>query len=300
MDEIEMNNGKSRLAAWVEASRPKTLFASLSPVIVGCALAYRDGAFNPIPAILCVFVALLAQIASNFANDYFDYKKGADRDDRLGPERAVASGWITPRSMLKATFITLGLSCLCGCMLIFYGGWWLLPIGIAMAICVFAYSAGPYPLSYYGMGDVFVLIFYGIVPVCFTYFVQANAFSFLGFILSLAVGLLGINILVVNNYRDYEQDKESRKYTTIVMFGRTFGRFFYLINGILAILIILPFLFAGIWWIDLLFAGFFVLFIFTWLDLGKLEGKALNKTLGKTSRNLFIYSLILSLVLLFY
>ena len=111
-----MENNRSRIQAWLEAARPKTLPASFSPVLVGCALAYRDGVFKLAPAILCVLVALLAQIASNFANDYFDFKKGADKEDRLGPERAVASGRITPKAMLWGTFITLGLSCLCGCI----------------------------------------------------------------------------------------------------------------------------------------------------------------------------------------
>ena len=146
-----MENNRSRIQAWLEAARPKTLPASFSPVLVGCALAYRDGVFKLAPAILCVLVALLAQIASNFANDYFDFKKGADKEDRLGPERAVASGWITPKAMLWGTFITLGLSCLCGCFLFFFARWELIGVGIAIAICVLAYSAGPFPLAYNGM-----------------------------------------------------------------------------------------------------------------------------------------------------
>ena len=146
--------------AWLEAARPRTLPASLSPVLVGAALASRDGYFQWIPTLLCVLVALLAQIASNFANDYFDFKKGADGADRLGPERAVAQGWIQPKSMLTGTFITLGLACFCGCMLLFFAGWELIPVGIAIALCVLAYSAGPFPLAYNGLGDVCVLLLY--------------------------------------------------------------------------------------------------------------------------------------------
>ena len=149
-----MENNRSRIQAWLEAARPKTLPASFSPVLVGCALAYRDGVFKLAPAILCVLVALLAQIASYFAYDYFDFKKVADKEVRLGPERAVASGWITPKAMLWGTFITLGLSCLCGCFLFFFAGWELIGVGIAIAICVLAYSAGPFPLAYNGLGDV--------------------------------------------------------------------------------------------------------------------------------------------------
>ena len=255
-----MENNRSRIQAWLEAARPKTLPASFSPVLVGCALAYRDGVFKLAPAILCVLVALLAQIASNFANDYFDFKKGADKEDRLGPERAVASGWITPKAMLWGTFITLGLSCLCGCFLLFFAGCELIGVGIAIAICVLAYSAGPFPLAYNG---------------------------------------LSANILIVNNYRDYEQDKAARKRTTIVLFGRTFGLVTYLLNGILAFLITLPLLMDASPWLVCLFAAFSVLFAATWLEMKQYQGRELNRTLGHTARNVFIYAVLLSVVLLF-
>ena len=293
-----MENNRSRIQAWLEAARPKTLPASFSPVLVGCALAYRDGVFKLVPAILCVLVALLAQIASNFANDYFDFKKGADKEDRLGPERAVASGWITPKAMLWGTFITLGLSCLCGCFLLFFAGWELIGVGIAIAICVLAYSAGPFPLAYNGLGDVCVVLFYGIIPVCFTYYVQALSFSLLSFLLSLSLGLLSANILIVNNYRDYEQDKAARKRTTIVLFGRTFGLLAYLLNGILAVLITLPLLMDASPWLVCLFAAFSVLFAATWLEMKHYQGRELNRTLGHTARNVFIYAVLLSVVLL--
>jgi len=167
-------------------------------------------------------------------------------------------------------------------------------------VCVLAYSAGPYPLAYNGWGDVCVLLFYGIIPVCFTYYVQALSFSLLSFLLSLAVGLLSINILVVNNYRDYEQDKKVGKRTTIVLFGRTFGRFFYLANGIIALLITLPLIMQSSWWMECLFAVFFALFIKTWRELSHFQGKTLNRTLGHTARNVFIYTLLLILLLLFH
>jgi len=295
---MNQESKKTAVAAWIEAARPKTLFASLSPVLIGCALAWRDGFFQWIPALLCVCVALLAQIASNFANDYFDYKKGADREDRLGPARAVASGWILPKAMLQGTFISLTLSCICGCLLLFYGGWILLPVGIFMAFCVLAYSAGPFPLAYNGLGDVCVLLFYGIIPVCFTYYVQAGSFSLLSILLSFAIGFLSINILVVNNYRDYEQDKISGKRTTIVLFGKKYGQIIYLVNGLLALLIVLPFLLLENVWQDLLFAAFFALFIMTWIKFKGLEGRALNRILGKTSLLVFLFALIVTVALI--
>ncbi|SEG02171.1 1,4-dihydroxy-2-naphthoate polyprenyltransferase [Parabacteroides chinchillae] len=294
-----MKEEKTLLSAWLEAARPKTLPASFSPVLVGCALAYRDGMFRLVPAILCLLVALLAQIASNFANDYFDFKKGADKEDRLGPDRAVASGWITPKAMLKGTFVTLALACLCGCMLLFYAGWELIPVGLAIAICVLAYSAGPFPLAYNGLGDVCVLLFYGMIPVCFTYYVQALSFSLLSFLLSLALGLLSVNILIVNNYRDYEQDKAANKRTTIVLFGRNFGRVAYFINGVAALLIVMPLLLSSAWWIHFVFGAFAVLFISTWMELKLYRGRELNKTLAHTARNVFLFSLLLMVVLLY-
>lgn len=293
-----MEKKKSLLKSWVEAARPKTLPASLSPVLLACVLAWCEGAFRWIPAVLCFGVALLAQIASNFANDYFDFKKGADKDDRLGPERAVAQGWISPKAMLRATFLTLGLACVCGCMLLFFAGWELIPVGVAIALCVLAYSAGPFPLAYNGLGDVCVVLFYGIIPVCFTYYVQASSFSLLSFILSISLGLLSTNILVVNNYRDYVQDKAARKRTTVVLFGRGFARAFYLVNGIVAFLLAIPLLFEAPIWLIVLFAAFFTLFITTWRELYRFEGKELNKTLAHTARNVFLFTLLLSLSLL--
>jgi 1,4-dihydroxy-2-naphthoate octaprenyltransferase len=290
-----MKDKKNVVAAWIEAARPKTLAASISPVLLGVALAYYDGAFDIVPAILCLGVALFAQIASNFANDYFDFKKGADNEERLGPERAVAQGWISPKAMLIGTFVILGLACLLGLILIQFADWRLLGVGIAIAICVLAYSAGPFPLAYNGMGDLCVLLFYGVIPVCFTYYIQTLHFSLLSFLLSLALGFLSVNILVVNNYRDYEQDKKAHKRTTIVLFGRRFGRVFYILNQCMAFLLVFPLLLDAPWWVLFLFAVLFTLCFYTTKELFTLEGRALNRTLGYTARNVFLFALVLSL-----
>jgi 1,4-dihydroxy-2-naphthoate octaprenyltransferase len=254
--------------------------------------------FGVVPAVLCFWVALLAQVASNFANDYFDFKKGADTEERLGPERAVASGWITPRAMLTGTFIALGLACLGGCVLCYLAGWALLFAGAAIALCVLAYSAGPFPLAYHGLGDICVGIFYGVIPVCLTYYVQAASFSFLSFPLSLSLGVLSINILVVNNYRDYEQDRAAGKRTSVVRFGRAFGRWFYLANGLLAILFSLPLLLRTRWWILPLFVVFFAFFLSTWRDLYRFHGRELNATLGRAAGNVLLFTLLLVFALL--
>lgn len=290
-----MKDKKSLVGVWVEASRPKTLTASASPVLLGCALAYYDGMFDIVPAVLCFLVALFAQIASNFANDYFDFKKGADREDRLGPERAVAQGWIAPKAMLVGTFVTLGVACLSGLLLICFADWRLIWVGIAIAVCVLAYSAGPYPLAYNGLGDICVLLFYGVIPVCFTYYIQTLSFSLLSFLLSVALGLLSVNILVVNNYRDYEQDKAACKRTTIVLFGRRFGRVFYIFNECMAFVLVLPLVLEAPRWILFLFGLLFVLCFYTTRELITLEGRALNRTLGHTARNVFLFAVVLSL-----
>jgi 1,4-dihydroxy-2-naphthoate octaprenyltransferase len=289
----------NRYKAWTAAARPHTLTASISPVIVACALAYRAGAFKWIPALLCLLIALLAQIASNFANDYFDFKKGADTPERLGQPRAVASGWITPRAMLAGTLITLALTCLCGCGLLFFGDWPLILVGISIVLCVLAYSAGPYPLAYNGLGDVCVLLYYGICPICFTYYVQTGEFTLTALLLSLAMGFLSINILIVNNDRDYEQDKAVGKRTSIVIFGKKFGRIFYLINAILPVILAWPVYIyrgKGIW---CLFVFFLLLELFTWQDLNRLHGSLLNRTLEMTARNVFLFALLLVSVLAF-
>jgi 1,4-dihydroxy-2-naphthoate octaprenyltransferase len=238
-------------------------------------------------------VAVLAQIASNFANDYFDFMKKADTEERLGPERAVASGRITPRAMWRAACLTLGAACLCGLGVCLASGWELLAVGILVALCVPAYSAGPYPLAYRGLGDVCVLLFYGVVPVCFTHYALTSSFTWTSFLLSLAVGFLSVNILVVNNYRDYREDRQTGKRTTVVRFGLRFGRAFYFINGVLAILLAAPLVLRAGWWTLFPLAVFFLLFLHTFRQLTLREGRRLNATLGHTARNVFVYTLLL-------
>jgi 1,4-dihydroxy-2-naphthoate octaprenyltransferase len=280
------------------AARPKTLAASASPVVAASALAWRDGAFDALPALLCLGVALLAQIAANLANDYFDFKKGADDETRLGQPRAVASGWIAPKTMLVAALATLAAACLCGCGLLSFGPWRvLLPVGAAVALCVPAYSAGPYPLAYKGWGDVCVLLFYGIVPVCFTYYVQARAFTADAAWLSLALGFLSVNILLVNNYRDVAQDRAAGKRTTVVIFGRRFGRALYLADALLAVACAWPAYWRLDWRWWLPFLAFAALQLSTWRGMVRRDGAALNGTLEQTARNVFLFALLLAAAL---
>lgn len=208
---------------WLLASRPKTLPAAMAPVFVGTALAYDAGGFRWVPALICLAFALLIQVATNFANDYFDFKKGADTAERIGPTRAVAAGLIKPETMKRMTAITFAVAFIIGLCLIPYGGWWLLAVGVASVVCGYAYTAGPYPLAYVGLGDVFVMVFFGVVAVCCTYYVQTGYIGLEVLLASTAIGGLSTNLLVINNLRDIDTDKVANKRTLAVRLGRRFS-----------------------------------------------------------------------------
>lgn len=220
-------NKQSGLSSWLLACRPKTLPAAIVPVAIGTALAAQSGNGILFAAVNCFAFALLVQIGTNFANDYYDFKKGADTAERIGPTRAVAAGLIRPQTMLYATMGVLLLAFFVGCGLIYYGGYWLLGVGILSVVCAVAYTGGPYPLGYNGLGDLFVILFFGLIAVGFTYYVQVGEFSADAWLSGLGCGLLINNILVVNNYRDYHTDQKAGKRTLIVRFGQRLGRWQY-------------------------------------------------------------------------
>ncbi len=217
----------SQTQIWLEATRPKTLPAAICPVMVGSALAYAADAFQLLPALLCLSFALLVQIGTNFANDYLDGVRGSDTEQRLGPQRAVAAGLVSPARMKLAAVAVLFVAFITGLGLIPFGGWWLLGVGIASVLCAWLYTGGPYPLAYNGWGDVFVVFFFGLIAVGCTYYVQAGALSAVVLWSALACGLLINNILVVNNYRDTEEDRQSGKRTLAVSLGRNFALWQY-------------------------------------------------------------------------
>lgn len=291
-----MENVKNNsLKAWVLAARPHTLPASAAPVIIASALASSVGSFQWIPALICLVFALIAQIISNFANDYFDYKKGIDNEERLGPKRAVAEGWIKPRTMLAAVFILLFTDALLGLSLIYYGGWQLIIVGVLIGVFALAYSGGPYPLSSHGWGDVCVIIFFGIVPVGFTYYVQTLDWTTSVTLCGVASGLVTANVLVSNNYRDRDTDRKAGKKTTIVLFGEKFGRYFYLFNGVAAVVCCQYFWFTGAVYAAVLPLFFLPVHFFTWRKMVRIyEGRGLVAILQESSRNVLIFSLLLS------
>lgn len=221
-------------SVWVEAARPRTLAAAIVPVAVGSALAAAHGVFDAAAAGICLAFALLVQIGTNYANDYFDFVKGADTPQRTGPRRAVAAGLITPSAMLRATTAVLAVAFLVGLLLVEKRGWVLLPVGVVSIVCALAYTGGPWPLAYVGLGDVFVFIFFGLVAVGATFFVQAGYLAPETLTCGAAVGLLAANILVANNYRDAETDALANKRTLVVRFGRKFAIWQYGLSALVA------------------------------------------------------------------
>ena len=285
--------------AWFLAARPKTLAAGATPVIVASALAFHDGSFRGLPALICLVFAVSAQIISNFANDYFDYIKGSDNQERLGPKRAVAEGWIAPKRMLFVTLVLCILNSVLGLTLLFYGGWYLIPVGVAVVVFALAYSGGPYPLAYRGWGDVCVFVFFGIVPIGFTYYVQTGQWTLSATVCGMAVGLVVINILVANNYRDRFTDAAAGKNTTIVLFGERFGRCFYLLNGGVAVLCCQYFWFERAVWASVFPMIYLVFHIMTWRKMVRIgSGKELIVVLEQSARNVLIFGLALSIGLI--
>ncbi|MGN0229887.1 MAG: 1,4-dihydroxy-2-naphthoate octaprenyltransferase [Muribaculaceae bacterium] len=285
---------KRTIKIWIECARLRTLPVSVAGVIMASGIAVLYHRFEWLPALLCFAFAVLAQVVSNFANEYYDFRRGTDKKGRVGPRRGVTEGDITPGQMLRATIGTLAVACAVGCCLIPFGGWWLIPVGILIAVFAFAYSAGPYPLSYHGLGDVAVLVFFGLVPVNLTFYLQAGYFAPLTILASATIGLMGVNVLLVNNYRDVDDDREAHKRTTVVIFGRKVAAAAYLINGYVGISLLAPLWFAAPLWVLAVPALYLVLHTVTWHRLTHSDGAALNPLLGATARNMLIFAVLLT------
>lgn len=290
---------QNSIKAWLLASRPKTLTGAAIPVMTGCTLAYIYGFFNPIPAVLCFLFAFLMQIDANFINDLYDFLKGTDRADRLGPERACAQGWISPEAMKKGILVTTILASLTGVGLLWYGGWEMIPVGVLCILFAFLYTAGPYPLAYHGWGDVLVLIFFGFVPVGCTFYVMAHSWNLSVTFASLACGLLIDTLLMVNNFRDREQDAISGKRTLVVRFGARAGLIAYFLLGVIGCWCCFYFLWIGKIYAVILPQLYLLLHILTTMKMARINrGKELNLILGETSRNMFLFALLLTIGLL--
>lgn len=208
---------------WILAARPKTLLAAFVPVIVGTSLAVAEGKYNLYVSSVALICSILIQIGTNFTNDLYDHLKGADTKERVGPKRALNEGWVTVAQMKFAIYFTFLLAFLMGLYLVYYAGPLILLIGILSIISGFMYTAGPFPLAYNGLGDLFVFLFFGFVGTVGTYFINTGYISSQALISAIPVGALVTNILVVNNYRDIEQDKRAGKQTLAVLLGKNFA-----------------------------------------------------------------------------
>lgn len=293
---IEEKKNISKFQSWILASRPRTLPAALVPVMVGSALAIYHGIFFPAYSIVALLCSILIQIGTNFTNDLYDYLIGTDTNQRKGPLRVLASGLISVKEMKWGIYLVFFTAFLLGLYLVYSVGIMILWIGIFSIIAGLAYTAGPFPLAYNGLGDLFVFIFFGIVGTVGTYYLHAQQFTFLAFLISLPVGALITNILVVNNYRDIEEDKTAGKNTLAVLLGKEFSKYEYVF--LILVSFFIPFLLHfkydfNIWiflpYITLPIAISLVKMIY------KLTGTQLNKTLELSAKFSALYGLLLSI-----
>lgn len=290
---MSLTEKPSLFQIWMLAIRPRTLPAAASGVAMGCALAWKDGAFQLLPALAALAVALLLQIGSNVANDVFDFERGADTAERQGPLRVTQAGLLTPAQVKRGLWVIFGLAALFGLYLAFLRGWVVIVIGLAAMLSAIAYTGGPFPLGYYGLGDLFVFIFFGLAAVAGTYFVQAGSVSAAAWWMSAPVGLIVTAILVVNNLRDIENDRKAGKHTLAVRLGERGTRLEYLLCLIFAYLIVPLAAWLGLipWpamlaWLSLPLAAKSTRTVFTQ------RGRPLNAALAGTGQTALAFSLL--------
>lgn len=283
------------MQVWIDAARPRTLGAAAAPVLIGTALAYADQQLHLPSALVALVCALLIQIGTNYGNDYFDHIKGADTTDRVGPTRATSAGLVPPNTMLRATAIVFGLAIVGGLYLVWRGGWPILLIGVLSILSGILYTAGRHALGYLGLGDLFVLIFFGPVAVAGTYYVQALEMTATAIVAGLGPGLLSVAILVVNNLRDIGGDRRAGKRTLAVRFGAQFARWEYVACMLGAALVALVAPLFGAPWPVIVAALVVLLARDPVMAVFIRSGRELNPILGATNRLLLIYSVLFAL-----
>jgi len=285
---------------WLMAARPRTLPAAVAPVLVGTALAVQQGEFDGLAFACALLGALFIQVGTNLSNDYSDARRGADTEDRLGPVRVTAGGLVPPRQVLVATYVSFGIAVLCGIYLVIVAGWVLLLIGGISILAGVLYTGGPRPYGYEGLGEIFVFLFFGLVAVTGSYYVQIQELPWEAFVLAVPVGLFASAILVVNNVRDLDTDRRAGKRTLAVRLGRSRMRTVY------SLTLLLSFVLVPIIWL--------ITDLTPWINLGLLalplfpplartvrertDGAALNKALGDTARLELVFCALISVGLL--
>ena len=285
----------SHISVWIQAARPKTLPAAIAPVLIGTAMAFADNAGHWLSAIAAMLGAIFIQIGTNLANDYFDYKKGTDTHERLGPTRVTQAGLVSPKATRNATIVAFGLAFIIGVYLVYRGGPPIVAIGLLSILFGVAYTGGPFPLAYIGVADLFVLIFFGPVAVGGTYYVQTLRITSDVVIAGLAPGFLSIAILSVNNLRDIESDRKGNKRTLAVRFGQTFTRYEYIATIALAAAVPVYLVTAGGNHTASLAALLAIpISAGTIRTVLTREGRILNESLAGTGRMLFFFSVLFS------
>lgn len=296
------------LSAWIVGVRPYSLGNSVILILVASALAWSDGSFHWVPAVLCLLFAVLMQCTANLVNDLWDFLKGADQPDRLGPDRAFAKGYITPRAMKLGIAAFTVAACAAGAGILAWalrhdtlawGGWELIAVGVACLVFAYFYTAGPWPLAYHGLGDVAVILFFGLIPVGFSYYLQTGSWSWETTATALACGLVIDTMLMVNNFRDREEDARCHKRTVVVCYGAGVGKWGYLGLGLGAAALCLTLLAAGRVWAALLPLVYVAAHVATWRKMVRIDhGDALNVCLGETARNILLFGALLTVGLL--
>ncbi len=295
-----MNAANAQPNPWILATRPKTLFASIAPVLLGLTLAYiHQNSLDPLVAFLTLFCALLMQVASNIANDYLDSLKGVDTEKRLGPTRVTHAGLISATQMRNALIGVLFLALLLGIYLMFVGGPVIIFVGLISLYFAYGYTGGPFPLSHNGLGEVAAFVFFGIVAVTGTVYLQTHEFHLIDFVMAMGPGFISATILAVNNLRDIETDQETNKRTIAVRFGENFQRRLCLALIICSslLLILVAFLYHYNWLLPVCFLP--LAFTGNWIQILKRPiDRSLNMALAKTAQYLLVYCLLSSLALL--
>jgi 1,4-dihydroxy-2-naphthoate polyprenyltransferase len=284
------------LRTWLLAARPKTLTAAVVPVVVGTGLALGQGMAVLWPALAALAGAVLIQIGTNLTNDYYDFRKGADTHERVGPTRVTQSGLIAPQTVLAAGAACFSLAVVVGIFLVARGGWPFVVIGLASVLAGWAYTGGPYPLGYHGLGDLFVMVFFGLVAVPGTFYAQALRLVPAAWPAAVAIGATGTMILVVNNLRDLDTDARAGKHTLVVRFGRRFGRAEYV--ALLLLALAMPLLMVAMGWARPTVLLALLALPLAWPPLSRVlrtTGAALNPALGTTARFQAAFGLLLAL-----
>jgi 1,4-dihydroxy-2-naphthoate polyprenyltransferase len=284
------------LRLWIIAARPRTLPAAVTPVLVGTALAGTEDVFRPLAFVCALIGSIFIQIGTNLSNDYSDARRGADTDDRLGPVRVTAGGLMPPRQVLVGTYVAFGIAVGAGAYLIAIAGWQLLVVGAASILAGVLYTGGPRPYGYEGLGELFVFLFFGVVAVVGSYYVQTEDLSWIAFALSVPVGLLVSAILVVNNVRDIETDRRAGKRTLAVRLGRERARvLFGVMVGVAFVVPVAVWLAGGLSaWLLLTLAALPLVPPLVRTVSTRSDGPALNRALADTGRLVAVFSLLLA------